>query len=328
VALARAWLEGERPQQPRDELSLAVTLASLGYAMLRANQAAEAEPLLRECLAIRVAKQPDDWLTGNTRSMLGAALLGQNKYQQAEPLLLHGYQGMKERAKAIPAQGKVRLAEAAERLVRLYEAQKQPDKARAWRDKLEAEKHRPPVRDAAAARTTETGRAEQAPAESSPPQLADILGGWLQPVDAGERAEFARLCQAHGYNATAARLCKEGFDDLGAPARYLAACAAALAGAGQGKDAAKLAEKERTHWRRQALAWLRPDLALLQKKLQTDAPRWRAAVLKEAEHLQADPRLAAVREPAALARLPESERHGWQQLWQEVEALRKQAAKP
>ncbi len=57
----------------------------------------EAEPLLRECLAIREKALPDNWLTFNTRSMLGGLLLGQKKYEEAEPLLLAGYEGMKER---------------------------------------------------------------------------------------------------------------------------------------------------------------------------------------------------------------------------------------
>jgi hypothetical protein len=62
--------------------------------------------------------------------------LGQKKYADAEPLLLQGYQGMKQREDQIPTQGKVRLVEAAEHLVRLYEATNQPDKARTWREKL------------------------------------------------------------------------------------------------------------------------------------------------------------------------------------------------
>jgi hypothetical protein len=54
--------------------------------------------------------------------MLGGALLGQKKYAEAEPLLLAGYQGMKQRQQSIPPQGKIRLPEAALRLVQLYEA--------------------------------------------------------------------------------------------------------------------------------------------------------------------------------------------------------------
>jgi hypothetical protein len=39
---------------------------------------------------------------------------------------------MKQRAGKIPPQGKVRLTEASERIVQLYEARGQPEKAAAW----------------------------------------------------------------------------------------------------------------------------------------------------------------------------------------------------
>jgi hypothetical protein len=53
-------------------------------------------------------------------------------YREAEPLLKSGYEGMKAREKTIPAQGKLRLTEAAERLVQLYEATERKDAAKKW----------------------------------------------------------------------------------------------------------------------------------------------------------------------------------------------------
>jgi len=47
--------------------------------------------------------------------------------------LLAGYEGMKQREAKIPEQGKPRLTEAMKRLVQLYEARDQPEKAAAWR---------------------------------------------------------------------------------------------------------------------------------------------------------------------------------------------------
>jgi hypothetical protein len=64
--------------------------------------------------------------------MLGSALLGQKKYGDAEPLLLSGYEGMKQREQAIPAQGRIRLTETADRLVELYTATDRPDEAKKW----------------------------------------------------------------------------------------------------------------------------------------------------------------------------------------------------
>ena len=69
----------------------------------------------------------------NTKSMLGGALLGQKKYADAEPLLLAGYEGMKQREAMIPAQAKVRIHEALDRLIDLYTATNKPDEVRKWR---------------------------------------------------------------------------------------------------------------------------------------------------------------------------------------------------
>ena len=102
----------------------------------------DAEPVLRECLAIRQGKEADAWTTFNAQSLLGGALLGQKKYADAEPLLVHGYAGMKERAAKIPANGQVRLGQALERLVQLYDALGNQAEAARWRKELADEKAR------------------------------------------------------------------------------------------------------------------------------------------------------------------------------------------
>jgi hypothetical protein len=53
--------------------------------------------------------------------------------------LLDGYQGMKVRAAQIPAAGKFRLVEAAERLVELDDAWDRPEQAKEGRLKLKLE---------------------------------------------------------------------------------------------------------------------------------------------------------------------------------------------
>ncbi len=60
--------------------------------------------------------------------------------RRTSPLLLTGYEGLKQREKTIPPQGKVRLTEAVERLVQLYEATGRQDKAAKWRKEWEARK--------------------------------------------------------------------------------------------------------------------------------------------------------------------------------------------
>jgi serine/threonine protein kinase/tetratricopeptide (TPR) repeat protein len=131
LAIFRAALPAGHPY-------IATTLINISDILRAQNRSAEAEPLLREALAIREKSQPDAWTNSNIRSILGGALLDQNKLDEAEPLLLEGYNGMKQREAAIPAQSAVRISEALERLVRLYETTGNQSEAAAWRAKLDA----------------------------------------------------------------------------------------------------------------------------------------------------------------------------------------------
>ncbi len=115
----------------------ASALAVRGSLLLSQKNFAEAELKLRESLAMRQKLQPDDWVTFDTESLLGRALLEQRKFAEAEPRLVAGYEGMKQREDKIPPQDKPHLIKALERLVSLYEAWGQVDKARAWRKVLE-----------------------------------------------------------------------------------------------------------------------------------------------------------------------------------------------
>jgi serine/threonine protein kinase len=136
VKLVQEQLAEVRKILPKDSPQLADVLALDCHVLLQVGSYAEAEPLLRECLAIRERTQPDVWNTFTARSMLGGALLGKKKYAEAEPLLLAGYQGMKQTEATIPLPAKVRLIDALERLVRLYEATGDTVKAKEWQQKL------------------------------------------------------------------------------------------------------------------------------------------------------------------------------------------------
>jgi tetratricopeptide (TPR) repeat protein len=132
-----------------ESTAYAGALANLGFNLLRQHKYAEAEQMLRDCLALRTKQQPDAWNTFNSKSVLGDTLLGQQKYADAAPLLMDGYEGLKKwKAKIPPAWRQVRLAEALDRLVRLYEATGQKDEAAKWRREVEAmkaldDKHEP-----------------------------------------------------------------------------------------------------------------------------------------------------------------------------------------
>jgi serine/threonine protein kinase len=122
---------------------VAAAKVGLGQALLYQKKYAEAEPLLREGLAVREKQQPGTWWVASAQSSLGDALAGQQKYAEAEPLLLTGYAGLKRGAANIPAQSRNRLAEALERLVRLYDAWGKESEAARWRAEWEQAKARP-----------------------------------------------------------------------------------------------------------------------------------------------------------------------------------------
>jgi tetratricopeptide (TPR) repeat protein len=133
----RKWLAVLQEQSGVDSVAAASALSGLGLNLLQQQKWTDAEAVLRECLAIREKKQPEAWMTFNTRSMLGGALLGQKKYADAEPLLLQGYEGMKKREAKIPQQSRGFLTNSLQRLVRLYDAWGMKDRADEWRKKLE-----------------------------------------------------------------------------------------------------------------------------------------------------------------------------------------------
>ena len=134
-----------------------------------------------------------------------------------------------------------------------------------------------------------------------------------------------------GVPITAARFYAEAFaakpklaDVLEVSNRYNAACAAALAGCGQGQDAAALDDAERARLRRQALDWLRADLAAWGQLLQKQPEQAPARVQQTLRDWQQDQDFAGVRGDV-LANLPEAERQGWRQLWADVEQTLKKA---
>src|SRR4029077_13144651 len=110
-----------------------------------------------------------------------------------------------------------------------------------------------------------------------------------------ERLILIGICVSEALYGTASRLCADAFaadpdlaerqttqclrraaqesdksnrtDALISEIRYRAARCAALAGCGLGKDSDKLSAAQQTHWRRKALEWLRTDLVVWSKTL-------------------------------------------------------------
>jgi hypothetical protein len=138
--LTSTYLAAKQTELGASDPKLAGELALAGLELLRRGQYAAAEPVLRECLKMRRKLEPDAWTTFNAQSMLGGSLLGQKKWAAAEPLLREGFEGMKQREKEIPSEGKARLSEAVGRLVELYEQTGNDAEAARWRKELAGRK--------------------------------------------------------------------------------------------------------------------------------------------------------------------------------------------
>jgi hypothetical protein len=166
-------------------------------------------------------------------------------------------------------------------------------------------------------------------------KLKVFLAGKGAPADAVTQMQMAYVAErpVNRLYLTAARLYRDAFarqpklaESVPSSVRYNAACSAALAGCGQGKDVDKLDDKQRAHWRQQALDWLRADLAWWTKTLNKTKAQNRASIAQQMQHWQTDPDLAAVRDADALSKLPEDERAAWRHLWSDVDALQRRAA--
>jgi tetratricopeptide (TPR) repeat protein len=116
-------------------------LGFLALNLLMQKRYDEAEPLIRQVVASLVKRYPDVFRCFFWLSLHGAVLSGQQRYAEAEPLLLQGYEGMKQR-EATPFVNERRLlTDAGKWVVRFYEATNQPDKARAWQEKVQSPVH-------------------------------------------------------------------------------------------------------------------------------------------------------------------------------------------
>jgi serine/threonine-protein kinase len=164
-------------------------------------------------------------------------------------------------------------------------------------------------------------------------RLAAVRKGQGQPADAAERLALAQFCQHHKkLPRAAARFYAGAFaaepkltDDPRAGHRLNAARAAALAAAGQGEDAMNLPDEEPTRLRKQALDWLRADLAAWTKVMDKGPPQAQQVVAQTLQHWQKDADLAGLREKPALDKLPTAERDAWRRLWADVAALLQRA---
>jgi hypothetical protein len=166
-------------------------------------------------------------------------------------------------------------------------------------------------------------------------RLPAYLGGTDHPADAAERAELAGFCHGKGLFRAAARFSAEAFaakpalaEDPTSWARYNAACSAALAGSGRGKDDPPPDQAARANLRRQALGGLSNDLAAWARIRKEGPAQSRKKIGPTLRHWKQDADLAGLRDEAELAKLPPAEREACRNLWVEVDQLLKEVADP
>ena len=164
-------------------------------------------------------------------------------------------------------------------------------------------------------------------------RLLAVLNGKEKPKDEADRLRLAYRAYEKTLHAGSARLFGEALAndpklvvDLQAKHRYNAACAATLAGSGQGKDEPAPSEDEKTKLRRQARDWLQAELAAWTRILDSGTPEMKAKIAPTLQHWQSDADLAGIRDEKALAKLPETERNDHRALWSAVDDLHRKAA--
>ena len=159
-------------------------------------------------------------------------------------------------------------------------------------------------------------------------KLPSVLSGQARPASVAETLAVAQLCSEKKLHAASARFWAEAFqsdrrlaDPAAVPYRYYAACEAVLAGSGQGKADPPLDRAAQARLRRQALDWLKAELAAWDAGVGGNDPQALEEAAWAVGGWKMQPDLAGVRDPDALARLPEAERKDWQALWADVVPL-------
>jgi tetratricopeptide (TPR) repeat protein/tRNA A-37 threonylcarbamoyl transferase component Bud32 len=157
-------------------------------------------------------------------------------------------------------------------------------------------------------------------------RLSTILDGKAEPAGAAEWLALAQFCRQHKrLHATAARFYAAAFaadpklqNDVEHQHRYNAARSSALAATGQADDARCLPDRVVTALRKQALRWLREDLALYTARPATNKRPDDHLIRQRLSGWLNEADLAPFRETRALARLEDDEREEWLRLWREV----------
>ena len=164
-------------------------------------------------------------------------------------------------------------------------------------------------------------------------RLASVINGKETPRDDSERIGLAYRAHAEGIYACSARLFAQALehapklaDDRQFQHAYNAACAAALAASGQGKDDPPPDDAARAKLRTQARDWLKAELAAWAQIFDNGPAELKTTITPALKHWKDDSDVAGIRDEKELAKLPEAERTAFTQLWNDVDQLLTKAA--
>ncbi len=159
-------------------------------------------------------------------------------------------------------------------------------------------------------------------------RLFAVLAGKESPKSDAERIGLAVRAYEKSLHAASARLYAAALagdpkltGDRRAQHAYNAACAAALAGTGHGKDDPPPDETAKAKLRDQCREWLKGELGAWGKFLDGGRAETRSVVTQVLKHWKSDGDLAGVRDDIELAKLPEGERAAFRQVWNNVNQL-------
>ena len=314
----RQKLADDNPALAKFRSRLANSHLNLGGLLVKTGRLAEAEVESSKALAMVQKLAGDHPESLEYAHMLGGALqnraevdLEAKRFQEARERLREAIVSQKKALAAYPRSPECRqwlaghltsLSKAARGLGREDEA-------------IEAERERTEL-DASDPR-----------AAALDARLAAMLKGDV-PKDNAERLVLAQRAYDTQRYAAATRLWAGALEadpklaaNPQAAARYNAACAAALAGCGKGKDNPPPDDASKVKLRRQALLWLKAELAAWSKIPDSGPPQAPPVVASTLERWKEDSDLAGIRDAAALAKLPQEERAACEQLWGEVDRL-------
>jgi eukaryotic-like serine/threonine-protein kinase len=122
IAAAKARVEAIRRRHPPSSPPLAAELNGVALTLLEAGAFADAEPILREVIAVRSQQLAGTWQESNSRALLGEVLAGLGRFAEAEPLVTGGGEGVLAHGAKVPRVPRDWPALAPERVRRFYTA--------------------------------------------------------------------------------------------------------------------------------------------------------------------------------------------------------------